>query len=214
MTEKTEDFLDQDDQIRGQNYVCLSFISPENIIKNKNLFFMSKFLKNIVKNKELLNEEFIDKIDSKYSDFMFTNKETFEQEFFKKNNFNTTVRGIKVRGVYDTLKEAQVRAKILQRKDKNFSVFVGQVGYWLPWDPTPDSLNNQEYFETELNELVKKYKENQENKQIHFRNNINNIKEESKINLEKNKLNNINIANEMKKTLEVDDPWIQSKNTK
>jgi hypothetical protein len=41
---------------------------------------------------------------------------------------------LKVRGVYDTLREAQVRAKVLQRRDPNFNVFLGQVGYWLPWD--------------------------------------------------------------------------------
>ena len=33
--EINEDFLEADDTIRGQNYVCLSFISPENVLKNK-----------------------------------------------------------------------------------------------------------------------------------------------------------------------------------
>ena len=36
MTE--QDFLESDKQIRGQNYVCLSFISPENVLKNKEIF--------------------------------------------------------------------------------------------------------------------------------------------------------------------------------
>ena len=36
--EQIEDFLESDDQIRGQNYVCLSFVSPENVLKNKNVF--------------------------------------------------------------------------------------------------------------------------------------------------------------------------------
>ena len=34
MTKVTEDFLDVDTPIPGQNYACVSFISPENIIKN------------------------------------------------------------------------------------------------------------------------------------------------------------------------------------
>ena len=43
----------------------------------------------------------------------------------------------------------------------------GQVGYWLRKDPSPESIENQEYGEKELNTLVKKYKEN-EMKNIHF----------------------------------------------
>ena len=34
------------------------------------------------------------------------------------------MRGLKVRGVYDTYQEAQVRAKQLQRKDKNFDIHI------------------------------------------------------------------------------------------
>jgi hypothetical protein len=75
------------------------------------------------------------------------------------------MRGLKVRGVYGTLKEAQVRAEVLRRKDPTFDVFVGQVGYWLPWDPeNKDKVEDQEYMEGELNTLMKKYKENQQKK--------------------------------------------------
>ena len=40
-----EDFLEVDQKIPGQNYVCLSFISPENIIKNKELYNVKYFEK-------------------------------------------------------------------------------------------------------------------------------------------------------------------------
>ena len=33
-----EDFLEVDSKIPGQNYCCLSFISPESLIKSKELF--------------------------------------------------------------------------------------------------------------------------------------------------------------------------------
>ena len=36
---------------------------------------------------------------------------------------------------------------MLQRRDSNFNVFVGQVGYWLPWDPQAHQIENQEYLE-------------------------------------------------------------------
>ena len=34
------DLLDEDKPIAGQKFACLSFISPEEIIKNKQLFFL------------------------------------------------------------------------------------------------------------------------------------------------------------------------------
>jgi len=39
-----EDFLEVDANIPGQNYVCLSFVSPEKVIKRKETFFTTKFL--------------------------------------------------------------------------------------------------------------------------------------------------------------------------
>jgi hypothetical protein len=85
-------------------------------------------------------------------------------EFYKMNDYRTTIRGLKVRGVYDTHKEANVRAQVLRRKDPTFNVFVGQIGYWLPWDPECEQIPEQEYQESMLNDLVKKYKENLESK--------------------------------------------------
>ena len=42
---KYVDLLDEDKVVAGQKFVCVSFISPENIIKQKNLFFFESFLK-------------------------------------------------------------------------------------------------------------------------------------------------------------------------
>lgn len=43
---KYVDLLDEDKPLSGQKFVCVSFISPENIIKHKECFFFSEFLKN------------------------------------------------------------------------------------------------------------------------------------------------------------------------
>ena len=37
--------LEEDKPISGQKFVCVSFISPENILKQKNHFFFQEFLK-------------------------------------------------------------------------------------------------------------------------------------------------------------------------
>ena len=39
------DLLDQDSPIAGQKFVCISFISPENILKEKKEFMYEEFLK-------------------------------------------------------------------------------------------------------------------------------------------------------------------------
>ena len=41
-----EDFLEADDSIRGQNFVCLSFVSPENVLKDKKINKVLGFEKN------------------------------------------------------------------------------------------------------------------------------------------------------------------------
>jgi hypothetical protein len=44
-SEPKEDFLDTDVAIRGQEFVCLSFISPESVLKRKDLYFFQKFMR-------------------------------------------------------------------------------------------------------------------------------------------------------------------------
>jgi hypothetical protein len=43
--EKTEVYLEADKEIPGQHYVALSFISPNKILKNKEIFLFTEFLK-------------------------------------------------------------------------------------------------------------------------------------------------------------------------
>jgi hypothetical protein len=175
-----EDFLEVDQKIPGQNYVCLSFVSPEKVLKNKEVFFATKFLECLFNDNEqgtvdvrekMMNKEIkfnYDEVSKIYDDWKYTRTEDLESLFFEKNDYHTSMRGIKVRGVYDTYKEATIRAQILRRKDPSFNVFVGQVGYWLPWDPECESVPEQEFQENQLNELVKKYKENLSNRDTLF----------------------------------------------
>ena len=39
------DLLDEDKPIAGQKFSCVSFISPENVLKDKRMFFFEQFLK-------------------------------------------------------------------------------------------------------------------------------------------------------------------------
>ena len=230
--EKTEVYLEADKEIPGQHYVALSFISPTKILKNKEIFMLSEFLKDyevqykiksmegfvmsevkkiqeaaskiqdVLENLALKKDEMIKvedisgalmvlkgarnglttdvaddlkdyvkehvrefkepEIQEAYDTFLFKNKKKLEDDFFAQNSFRTTVQGIKVRGVFDTYAEAEHRCKTLQKIDPSFNVYVGQVGFWLPWDPEPSDIANQEYADEQLNTLMKKYKENEQ----------------------------------------------------
>jgi hypothetical protein len=170
--ENKEDFLEVDSKIPGQNYVCLSFVSPEKVLKHKEVYNVSKFLEYIFTDEDLFATGVRDKMLNKtqkydydsiktlYEDWKYSRNEKLEADFYELNDFKTSMRGLKVRGTYDSYKEATVRANILRKKDPSFNVFVGQVGYWLPWDPECESVPEQEYQEGMLNDLVKKYKDN------------------------------------------------------
>ena len=107
------DYLDEDEVIPSQQFVCLSFLSPEKIDPS------------VLKNKD------------------------------------TTMRGLKVRGVFATLDEAKAFSLKLRDKDPYFNIFVGPVGKWLPWDST-EHTEEENYQEKELNDLMQAYKKNQE----------------------------------------------------
>lgn len=185
------DYLDEDKAIRGQNFALLSFISPEDVLINKEIYYFGCFLDEFGKDiKTLLDgiyskypesKELIDAVKTNHS-YIFDKKElndqyTFyksingdeiEANFHRDNNFVTTMRGIKVRGVFDTIEEAKNRSELLKRIDNKFNIYIAQVGCWCPWSPNPDSLQNQEYAETQLNTLMKEYKKNMEDKDVVF----------------------------------------------
>ena len=232
MTEKEkpeEDFLSVDIPIPGQNFACLSFVSPEKELANKDMFMVHHFLKSVAKDYNLSPES----VTEKYNDYLYNNNERLEKEFYEENDFKCTVRGIKIRGTYDTEREANVRAKLLQRKDPNFHVYVGQVGYWLPWDPNADGVETQEYQDGQLNKLVKKYQENTKKRDIFYetekKESIEKIKQdqsnarkesnessETTVESESNEKSNTddtvdNTSSDLLKNLSEKDPWLKNK---
>lgn len=165
--EDTEDYLEVDAPVPGQSFCCLSFISPEKILEQKDRFLMKKFVKSIANESgEAVLQA--DEFESKFDDFVTVNETLLDEEFHKEVGFKTSVRGVKVRGVYSTYDEAAKRAAQLQRADRAFHVYVGQVGYWLPWDPTADNIADQQYLEKELNELMQNYKSNQVQRDLFY----------------------------------------------
>lgn len=216
---ETEDYLEVDTEIPHQRFVVLSFISPENVLMKKELYFQSEFLKwlcvqseflenNVLKNNEGKTQLNYTNVKEKYDDFMFNNEELLETQFHEMCDFKTSVRGIKVRGVYGSHREADVRSKVLQKLNKRDNVFIGQVGYWLPWDPSPNRIENQEYLEPELNTLMKKYKENSLKRDIYYQE----IKEQNMKESFQKKMENTPKEEDVKdKLFNEEDTWAQRK---
>ena len=190
---KYVDLLEEDKPLAGQKFVCISFVSPDKILKLKDHFFFEEFLKkwdfsksmekfvqflNFVSYKyklvfddltkdfqEFVKEEHSNLIkttmEDDYKTFLDQNEEELENAFNIKNNFQTSTRGLKVRGVYPTLEEAELRCKMLRELDPNHDVFVGPVGLWMPWDPEAYKTGRVEYMEDELNQLMQEKTKNE-----------------------------------------------------
>jgi hypothetical protein len=227
-----EDYLEVDNPIPGQNYACMSFVSPDKILKDKQLFLFNKFmnqrcgeweqkLDDITKD---VSDEFKNKITteikdvlatelkytlgqfkSKFDDFKYKYNDDLDKSFSKIVGTQTSVRGVKIRGIYDSINEAEKRAKELQRKDRSFHVFVGQVGYWLPWDPEADRVEDEEYLEDELNTLMKEYRKNEASRDILY-------EEQKREKIRDSVTKELNEQKEIEsQALEEDDPWMKSK---
>jgi hypothetical protein len=207
-----EDFLGVDKPVPGQNFVCLSFISPDDVIENKEKFMFHAYLRSKFEDKRTLDE-----FKTEYDLFLTSNKDKLEETFKKKSDYRTSIRGLKVRGTYDSKHEADVRAKVLQRIDKTFHVFVAQVGYWLPWNPNVDDID-AEYDEAQLNDLVGKYQENQHKKDAFYEKETEERKracvEENRIASEANELSASQTSEQMElqqqTTVELDRPLTDS----
>lgn len=179
------DLCDEDAPVAGQKFVCMSFISPEKIIKNRELFLFEKFVEQwdfsksmekfgdflnfvsfkynlkyddvyadlqafVTEEKDKLNEQ---SVSDSFKNFLDKNEDRLNEEFNKKNKFQTSVRGLKVRGVYNSQEEAELRCKKLRETDPNHDIYVGPVGIWIPYDPDAYKTGRVEFMEEELNQL-------------------------------------------------------------
>ena len=110
---------------------------------------------------------------------MDNKEEELEAEFSQMHNFQTSVRGLKVRGVYGSQEEAEFRCKMLREVDPYHNVYVGPVGVWMPWEPDAYKTGRVEYLEEQLNELMKEKNSNDEYAKRQFDQRVMNSKKEA-----------------------------------
>ena len=186
VTTAESDLLDVDPEVPGQAFACVSFLSPEDAVVDKDRFLMKKYLEyvsglvrdcveSVAKEPERL-QEFVgvlgflnsDEVLSDFETWKGINGKTLDADFEKEHPFQCSVRGIKIRGAFPTLEKAEDHTKMLRQMDPNFDIYIAQVGSWCPWQPNPVLLKDAEYAETELNTLMHKYNEACEKKDSMF----------------------------------------------
>lgn len=85
MNSKYVDLLDEDKPIAAQKFACVSFLSPEKIIKDKKLFFFNEFIKQWDMSKSLEKyTQFLSFLAYKYDDLEF-DELTKDMESFVKD---------------------------------------------------------------------------------------------------------------------------------
>jgi ribonucleotide reductase alpha subunit len=224
------DLLDEDKSIAGQKFACLSFISPEHILKQKDMFLFEEFIKNwdfsksMEKFSQFLNfvsfkyhldfdkltkdfQEFTKdekdkliatRIEDDYKNFLDEHEDRLTVEFGETHNFQTSIRGIKVRGVFPTQQEAELRCKMLRQNDPNHDVYVGPIGVWVPFHPEAYKTGRVEYMEETLNELMSEKKKNEEKAKDEFDARVKETKEKA---MEENKQKALESGNKLTQTI-------------
>ena len=208
---KYVDLLDEDKPIAGQKFACLSFVSPEDIVKQREMFYFENFVKhwdfhksmekytqftNFLSYKYKLDfdkisadlKEFCDSerdnligttcLDE-YKTFIDAKEEQLNEEFDKRHEFQTSIRGVKVRGVFPSQQEAEMRCKFLRNADPNHDVYVGEVGLWMPFHPEAYKTGRVEYMEETLNQLMSEKKTNEEEAKVEFDKRVKESKEKA-----------------------------------
>jgi hypothetical protein len=145
---KFVEWLEYDWKIKGfEKYNA--FIAQKYNIKVEDLFKdTQEFTK--VHNEDIKNTD----IHEQYQVFMLKNEKELESLFTEKVQFQTNVRGVKVRRIFADLQEAQTYSKVLQRRYPRDNLYVGKVGAWLPWDPSEHMMPEVEYKENEVNKEI------------------------------------------------------------
>ena len=138
-------------------------------------------------------------LDDDYKTYLDNHENELQKKFDIANSFQTSTRGLKVRGIYPTQEEAELRCKMLREIDPNHDVFVGPVGTWLPWDPEAYKTGRVEYMEEELNQLMHEKQSNEVNAKNAFEQRVKETKQKA---IEENIKKAQNTGNSLTQTID------------
>lgn len=173
---------------------------------NFNFDDASKELENFIKTEkeELLKSS----MNDEYKTYIDNHEERLQKQFDETHEFQTSTRGVKIRGCFPTQGEAEIRAKLLRELDPNHDVFVGPVGLWMPFDPEAYKTGRVQYLEEQLNQLMHEKNKNE----MHSKNNFDLRVKEAKLKaIEENKEKALASGNKLSQTVDADGNLISVK---
>ena len=132
------------------------------------------------------------------------------RSFNAKHDFQTSIRGIKIRGSFPTQEEAELRCKVLRKVDPNHDVYVGPVGMWIPFHPDAYKTGKVEYMEETLNELMSEKEKNEQQAKDEFEQRV---KETKRAAMEKNKKIAEETGNKLTQTIDENGNLVSVDNT-
>ena len=228
---KYVDLLDEDKPVAGQKFACISFVSPEKILKVRELYNFQEYVKqwdmqksmekfnhfmsfiaykynlnfdNIAKDlqdfcKDERDKLFSTTIEDEFKNFLDANEERLEKTFNEQHQFQTSTRGVKIRGCYPSQQEAELRCKLLREVDPHHDIYVGPVGVWIPFHPEAYKTGRVEYLEEELNQLMSEKDKNEKNAKQEFDKRVRESKEKA---IEENKKKALESGNVLTQTID------------
>ena len=135
-----EDFLTEDPIIPSLKYYCVSFFNKFNV-------------KQTIENNNDYKEEI----------FSDNKKDTYSTD--------ENILGFKIRGGFSTIEDAKNHAKKLSDIDPYHHIYVMEGGKWCAFIMKESDTNNfveqTEYANDQLNDMMKKYNENQDKAKIY-----------------------------------------------
>lgn len=155
--EPTKDYLAEDKQVDNQRFCCVSFVEPSVEVEE---FMYTMCIKSFIHSflAKQYNDYYVLNEDPDHPEFSETLVSVYDKyNSFKQTQVNehTSVRipCFKVRGCFPSEKEATEQAEYLQKIDGSVDVFVGHVGFWLPFAaPNKDDIHSV-YNEKGLHEI-------------------------------------------------------------
>lgn len=142
------DYLDEDPPIAGQQYILLSFAT-----------MLPDMKKELFRKLALKHHMTTGKIEQVISDY--------ESEENPK-------RAFKVRGAGD-MEFLKRKQQELVELDEFFHIMLGEMGKWSPFAQKIDTIENQEYSERQLNDLVRGHKESVLQSRAHYQQRTNEL---------------------------------------
>ncbi len=179
------DFLKQDPQVPGQNYFLISFADPKDRrIEDRVRYEMYRYFAEMLKSDEQVAEMQLnlgeaetmsDKVQllaDDYLGWLSTNGVKVRRDFAEEFGEELALRAVKIRGVFSMREDADRKAKELQKTDPYFSIYLGDVGKWMPGFPDSEVRHRdmaEQYQDEQLSTLISENIAAQEQSQASFK---------------------------------------------